>query len=84
MRNHALWLPVLLLSLVVSADPFSSYARAEEAPKAEEAAAEAGAAAPDEKVKPTHQLRLATLAPRQSGQGKAFQQLRNELKEKTN
>jgi len=33
---------------------------------------------------PTHQLRLATLAPRQSGLGKAFQQLRKELKEKTN
>ena len=84
MRNHGLLLPVLLLSLIVSADPFSNYARAEEAPKAGEPAAEAGAAAPDAKVKPTHQLRLATLAPRQSGQGKAFQQLRNELKEKTN
>jgi TRAP-type C4-dicarboxylate transport system substrate-binding protein len=33
---------------------------------------------------PTHQLRLATLAPRDSGIGKAFQQLRNDLREKTN
>ncbi len=33
---------------------------------------------------PTHQLRLATLAPRDSGIGKAFQRLRNELREKTN
>ena len=30
-----------------------------------------------------HQLRIATLAPRQSGLGKAFQQLRKELKERT-
>ena len=30
-----------------------------------------------------HQLRIATLAPRQSGLGKAFQQLRRELKEHT-
>ncbi|MBW2376823.1 MAG: TRAP transporter substrate-binding protein DctP [Deltaproteobacteria bacterium] len=30
-----------------------------------------------------HQLRIATLAPRQSGLGKAFQQLRRELKERT-
>ena len=29
---------------------------------------------------PAHQLRLATLAPRQSGLGQAFQQLRKELK----
>jgi len=32
---------------------------------------------------PEHQLRIATLAPRQSGLGKAFQQLRKELKERT-
>ncbi len=32
----------------------------------------------------THQLRLATLAPRGSGIGKAFQRLRNELREETN
>jgi TRAP-type C4-dicarboxylate transport system substrate-binding protein len=31
--------------------------------------------------KPEHQLRIATLAPRQSGLGRAFQQLRKELKE---
>ena len=84
MRAHVLWLPLLLLGLLVSADPFSNSAQAEEAPKAEEPAPESAAEAPTEKVKPTHQLRLATLAPRQSGQGKAFQQLRKELKEKTN
>jgi len=33
---------------------------------------------------PTHQLRLATLAPRSSPLGKSFQQLRNDLREKTN
>jgi TRAP-type C4-dicarboxylate transport system substrate-binding protein len=33
--------------------------------------------------KAEHQLRIATLAPRQSGLGKAFQQLRKELKELT-
>ena len=33
---------------------------------------------------PSHQLRLATLAPRGSNLGKAFQRLRNELREKTN
>lgn len=32
-------------------------------------------------AKPEHQLRIATLAPRQSGLGRAFQQLRKELKE---
>ena len=32
---------------------------------------------------PEHQLRIATLAPRQSGLGRAFQQLRKELKEVT-
>ena len=34
--------------------------------------------------KPEHQLRIATLAPRQSGLGRAFQQLRKELKELPN
>jgi TRAP-type C4-dicarboxylate transport system substrate-binding protein len=33
---------------------------------------------------PSHQLRLATLAPRQSALGRAFQELRKELREKTN
>jgi TRAP-type C4-dicarboxylate transport system substrate-binding protein len=84
MQSYVLWFPLLLLSLLVSADPFSNSARAEEAPKAEKPAGESGAEAPVEKVKPTHQLRIATLAPRQSGQGKSFQQLRKELKEKTN
>ena len=36
------------------------------------------------KPEPTHQLRLATLAPRQSQLGRAFQELRKELREKTN
>ncbi len=34
-------------------------------------------------VAPTHQLRLATLAPRQSGLGKAFQELKKELRART-
>ena len=34
-------------------------------------------------VAPTHQLRLATLAPRQSGLGKAFQDLKKELRART-
>jgi len=38
----------------------------------------------EEAAKPTHQLRLATLAPRSSDLGKAFQRLRKELREKTN
>jgi len=66
MRVFAAALPLVLLSLLVSGDPFSTHARAEAAPE------------------PTHQLRLATLAPRQSGLGRAFQELRKELKEKTN
>ncbi|MGB5219678.1 MAG: hypothetical protein WBN60_01515, partial [Polyangiales bacterium] len=66
MRVFAAALPLVLLSLLVSGDPFSTQARAEAAPE------------------PTHQLRLATLAPRQSGLGRAFQELRKELKEKTN
>ena len=43
-----------------------------------------GSARAEAKPKPTHQLRLATLAPRQSQLGRAFQQLRKELREKTN
>ena len=38
----------------------------------------------DASPEPTHQLRLATLAPRGSGLGKAFEELRKELREKTN
>jgi TRAP-type C4-dicarboxylate transport system substrate-binding protein len=41
---------------------------------------EAGAEAAPE---PAHQLRIATLAPRQSGLGKAFQELRKQLRERT-
>lgn len=65
MRASTAALPLLLLSLLVSGDPFSHHASAEAAPE------------------PTHQLRLATLAPRQSGLGRTFQRLRKELKEKT-
>ncbi len=66
MRALLAALPLILLSLLASGDPFSNRAQAESAPE------------------PTHQLRLATLAPRQSGLGRAFQQLRKELREKTN
>jgi TRAP-type C4-dicarboxylate transport system substrate-binding protein len=38
-------------------------------------------ASAEAKPQPAHQLRIATLAPRQSGLGKAFQQLRKELRE---
>lgn len=42
-----------------------------------------GSAHAEAKPEPTHQLRLATLAPRQSQLGRAFQELRKELREKT-
>ncbi len=56
-------------------------ARAEEAPAS---SAKPAVAEIDPPAEPTHQLRIATLAPRQSGIGKAFQRLRKELKEVTN
>jgi len=40
-------------------------------------------ASAEESPPSAHQLRIATLAPRQSGLGKAFQQIRKELKERT-
>ena len=43
-----------------------------------------GRARAEPSPEPTHQLRLATLAPRQSALGRAFQELRKELREKTN
>jgi TRAP-type C4-dicarboxylate transport system substrate-binding protein len=43
----------------------------------------AGEARAEASPKAAHQLRIATLAPRQSGLGKAFQQLRRDLKERT-
>ena len=42
-----------------------------------------GQAAAEAAPKADHQLRIATLAPRQSGLGKAFQELRTELRERT-
>jgi len=66
MRRVLRWVPFVLLALLVSHDSFTS-----------EASAEAGAEAKPQTVQ---QLRIATLAPRQSGLGKAFQQLRKELK----
>lgn len=75
-----------LFAVVVSGDSFNSQARADDAPKAAEAEAQPQAkAGPEvgEKPKPSHQLRIATLAPRQSSLGKAFQQLRQDLRELT-
>jgi TRAP-type C4-dicarboxylate transport system substrate-binding protein len=43
-----------------------------------------GHASAEAEPQPSHQLRLATLAPRQSQLGRAFQELRKELREKTN
>jgi TRAP-type C4-dicarboxylate transport system substrate-binding protein len=73
---------VLLLAVLVSGDSFRSEARAESAAgKSSESSPEAS---PEATAEPTHQLRIATLAPRQSELGRAFQQLRKELKEVTN
>jgi TRAP-type C4-dicarboxylate transport system substrate-binding protein len=69
---------VLLLAFLLSGDSFRAEAKAEDA--ADENADSSPKANPD----PTHQLRIATLAPRQSDLGRAFQQLRKELKEVTN
>jgi len=40
-------------------------------------------ASAEARPEPAYQLRIATLAPRQSGLGKAFQQLRKDLRERT-
>jgi TRAP-type C4-dicarboxylate transport system substrate-binding protein len=69
---------VLLIALVVSSDSIRSEARAESA------TAESAESSPKANPEPTHQLRIATLAPRQSDLGRAFQRLRKELKEVTN
>lgn len=71
----------ILFAFLVSGDSFRAEARAEEAPAPNAKPADVEIDAPAE---PTHQLRIATLAPRQSGIGKAFQRLRKELKEVTN
>jgi TRAP-type C4-dicarboxylate transport system substrate-binding protein len=65
MRHLVICIPLLVLGLGASGDPFRSSARAEEAPA------------------PAHELRLATLAPRQSQLGNAFQELRKQLRERT-
>jgi TRAP-type C4-dicarboxylate transport system substrate-binding protein len=69
MKNRVFLVPLLVLSFVVCGDVLGGEAGAEAAPEA----------APE----PAHQLRIATLAPRQSGLGKAFQELRKQLKERT-
>jgi len=69
---------LLLLGVLVSGDSFPGEA------SAEEASAPSPKPSPEATAEPTHQLRIATLAPRQSGLGKAFQQLRKDLKEITN
>lgn len=69
---------VLLLAFLLSGDSFRAEA------KAEDAAPESAKSSPEANPKPTHQLRIATLAPRQSELGRAFQRLRKELKEVTN
>ncbi|NNE16841.1 MAG: TRAP transporter substrate-binding protein DctP [Myxococcales bacterium] len=73
---------VLLVAVLLSGDSIRSEARAENA-KAESAETSPNAN-PEPTAEPTHQLRIATLAPRQSDLGRAFQQLRKELKEVTN
>ena len=68
--------------MLVNGDSFHGEARAETAPApSAEPSPKASAEAP---AAPQHQLRIATLAPRQSDLGRAFQQLRKELKEVTN
>lgn len=73
---------VLLLAVLVSGDSFRGEARAETAPAP--SAEPSPEASPEPPAEPQHQLRIATLAPRQSDLGRAFQQLRKELKEVTN
>ncbi|MGB5267929.1 MAG: TRAP transporter substrate-binding protein DctP, partial [Polyangiales bacterium] len=82
MRRALLTSSILLLTMLVNGDPFHGEARAETAPApSAEPSPKASAEAP---AAPQHQLRIATLAPRQSDLGRAFQQLRKELKEVTN
>jgi len=69
MHRRVFLLPLVLISFIICGDSFGSRAGAETAPEA----------APE----PAHQLRIATLAPRQSGLGVAFQELRKQLKERT-
>ena len=69
MKSRVFLVPLMVLSFVICGDVLGGKAGAEAAPEA----------APE----PAHQLRIATLAPRQSGLGKAFQELRKQLKERT-
>jgi len=85
MRNLLLFLSLISFSAAICGDSFSSKASAEAEPKAEaesDAKAKAEPAA-QAKVEPSHQLRIASLAPRQSGLGKAFLELRKELRERS-
>jgi len=82
MRNHLLFLSLISLSAAIWGDSFRSKASAEAEPKAEaesDAKAKAEPAA-QAKAEPSHQLRIASLAPRQSGLGKAFLELRKEIR----
>ena len=81
MRRLLLVSSFLLVAVLVSGHSFRSEARAEEAPARGAKPTVGEVVAPAE---PQHQLRIATLAPRQSDLGKAFQRLRKELKEASN
>jgi len=70
MKNRVFLVPLMVLSFVICGDVLGGKAGAEAAPEA----------APE----PAHQLRIATLAPRQSGLGKAFHELKKQLRERTN
>jgi len=85
MRTHLLFVPLILFSLAICGDSFRSQASAEADAKAE---AESGVKTEAEvgskvEAKPAHQLRIASLAPRQSGLGKTFLELRKELRERS-
>lgn len=70
MRSAFLWSCLLLLTSLIGGEPFPSRAGAEETETTAEPA-------------PVQQLRIATLAPRQSELGAAFQDLRKNLRERT-
>ncbi len=73
---------VLLIVVSVGGDSFLGEARAETAPATSAESSPKPSA--EGSAEPQHQLRIATLAPRQSELGRAFQQLRKELKEVSN
>ena len=90
MRIRLFLMPLVLASLVICGDSFTSEAGAEVGDKADaetgdKTQAETGSKAEAEAstkaaAEPAHQIRIATLAPRQSGLGKAFQELRTQLR----